>query len=589
MSDPSSNPPSEPPAPRTLRVWPAAVLAALMVAARFGPMAVEDGASRYWMIPVFGPLLGCVLLVVWWLAASRATWRERVFGLLGILASLGVVLTLEDRSMRGPGTSYFTLPTGMLAFAVAMIVLRSCSPLKRTGVGLLATFGVFAISMLLRTEGMSGDYVFKFVPRWAASAEDAWLATSASATPTVAAVAGGAMAAEAGAAEWPGFRGADRSGSVSGVRITTAWNTTPPRRVWKTPVGPGWSSFAVAGRRLYTQEQRGPKETVVCYDADTGKEAWSRGFDARFEEALGGPGPRATPTVGAGGLFVVGSTGLFVRLNPLNGDVVWQVDLATEAQRKLPMWGFSASPLVAGDAVIVYAGGPGQNGVIGFDPATGKRRWGVAAGIDSYSSPHPATVAGESVVLMLTNDGLLAIEPKSGSERLRYDWKFMNYRALQPQLGGNDTVVLPTGMNVGTRAIHLVRTNGAFNAEELWTSKNLKPDFSDSVIHDGHIYGADGGIFTCVDLKTGERRWKGGRYGKGQALLLRDAALILIAAESGEVVLLKADPKEWAELGRFKAIEGKTWNHPVVVGDRLYLRNSQEAACYQLDLATAAR
>ena len=117
--------------------------------------------------------------------------------------------------------------------------------------------------------------------------------------------------------------------------MATDWKATPLKLLWKKPVGEGWSSFAVAGEYAFTQEQRGPKETVVCYDAETGKEIWSRGFDARFEEALGGPGPRATPTVGAGGLFVVGATGIFARLNPSTGEVVWQIDLATEAQRQV--------------------------------------------------------------------------------------------------------------------------------------------------------------------------------------------------------------------------------------------------------------
>ena len=170
---------------------------------------------------------------------------------------------------------------------------------------------------------------------------------------------------------------------------------------------------------------------------------------------------------------------------------------------------------------------------------------------------------------------------------MNYEWKFGNYRALQPSVVGDDTILLPTGMNTGTWAIRIKTTNGQLAADQLWTSHNLKPDFSDLVIYQGYAYGNDGGIFTCIDLKTGERRWKGGRYGKGQVLLLEKSGLLLVAAEDGRVVLLRADPKEHAEVDSFKALEGKTWNHPVVVGDRLYVRNSQEAACYQLPLAEA--
>jgi outer membrane protein assembly factor BamB len=284
---------------------------------------------------------------------------------------------------------------------------------------------------------------------------------------------------------------------------------------------------------------------------------------------------------------------MFARLNPATGEIVWKQDLPGVAGRKMPMWGFCASPLVAGGVAIIYAGGPGGKGVLAFDAATGALRWSAAAGGDSYSSPQLNTIAGEELVLMLSNDGLTFLDLADGKVRLNYDWKFTPYRALQPRFIGDDTILLPTGMDTGTRAIRIAKTNGQLTAQELWTSRNLKPDFTDIVSYQGYAYGVDGGIFTCIDLKTGERKWKGGRYGKGQVLLLENSSLLLIAAEQGDVVLLRADSNEHAEVASFKALEGKTWNHPVVVGDRLYVRNSQEAAGYQLALAevktTAAR
>jgi outer membrane protein assembly factor BamB len=209
----------------------------------------------------------------------------------------------------------------------------------------------------------------------------------------------------------------------------------------------------------------------------------------------------------------------------------------------------------------------------------------VADGNDSYGSAQLSTIAGEEVVLMLTNDGLLMVDPGTGKVRLNYEWKFGNYRCLQPAVVGDDTILLPTGMSTGTRAIRISKSSGELTAQELWTSRNLKPDFTDIVTHQGYAYGTDGGIFTCIDLKTGDRKWKGGRYGKGQVLLLENSGLLLIAAEDGRGVVVRADPGAPAEVASFKAIEGKTWNHPVVVGDRLYLRNSQQAACFQLPLA----
>jgi outer membrane protein assembly factor BamB len=300
---------------------------------------------------------------------------------------------------------------------------------------------------------------------------------------------------------------------------------------------------------------------------------------------MGGPGPRATPTLANGALFVTGATGWFLRLNPATGAVVWQKDLKEVASRKPPTWGFASSPLVVGSIAIVCAGGKDGKGLLAFDVETGALRWSVATGEETYASPQLNVLAGEELALMLSNDGLVLVEPASGKVRLNYEWKFQGYRALQPRVVGDETVLIGTPMNVGTRAIRITKVDGGLKAEELWTSRNLKTDFSDMVTHQGYIYGNDAGILACVDLKTGDRKWKGGRYGKCQLLLLENAGFLLVAAEDGKVHLVRADPREFAEVASFKALEGKTWNHPVVVGDKLYVRNSQEAAGFQLPTA----
>lgn len=575
---------------RRLRVWPALVVVVLMVLARFGPAYTEGGLSTYWMIAVFGPLLCCVLMLIWWLVASRATWKERVFGVLGLIGGLAVTVALVHPTMRGPGTTYLTAPMGMLLFAVGATWLAKRRPAVRTGGALLMALVGFGYSLFLRNEGMTGEYTMETFWRWSRSAEATMLATrsaepGASTSENKGGTNGVSAVASSGAfatPEWPAFRGADRGGHTGGAGISTNWASHPPKQLWKIAVGPGWSSFAVAGKLLFTQEQRGPMETVVCYDAETGREVWSRQIEARFDDPMGGPGPRATPTIAEGGLFVMGATGIFMRLAPATGEIVWQQDLKSVAGRTVaPMWGFSASPLVTGGVAIVYAGGSGDKGLVAFDAGSGTLRWSAATGADSYSSAQLNKIADEELVLLLSNEGLMCVDPASGKERLNYEWKFNGYRALQPTVI-DDTILLSTPMNVGTRAIRIKKNDGQLAAEELWTSRHLKPDYTDLVAHQGYVYGIDGGIFTCLDLKTGERKWKGGRYGKGQTLLLTDPGLLLIAAEDGRVVLLRADPNEHTEVASFKGLEGKTWNHPVLVGNKLYVRNAQEAACYQL-------
>jgi outer membrane protein assembly factor BamB len=572
---------------RALRAWPALLLALLMLAGRFGPELSEDATAKYWMVSAFGPLLCSLLLLIWWLAASRATWRERWFGVLGIIAGAAIAVTLVHPTMRGPATTYLTIPMGFFVFAVAAALFKKAPPGRRTGAAVLLAFAGFAASALLRSEGMTGDYKFVWRARWSPSAEESMLASGPkSALPTSAQVPDRSSAGSALAhPDWPGFRGPDRDGRYIGPKISTNWAAKPPEQLWKIQVGPAWSSFAVASRMVFTQEQLGPKEAVVCFDADSGKELWKTEFEARLEDSMGGPGPRATPTLADGALYATGSTGVFLRLNPLTGEIVWKKDLTQVAGSKVPMWGFSASPLVAGPVVIVYGGGPGDKGLLAFDTRTGELRWSAPCPENSYGSAQLNQVLDQNAVVVLTRLGLTILDPTTGKAQLDYEWKIPQFRALQPHVLGGDTVLLPTGMNMGTRAIRIKKNNGQDIPEELWTSRQLKPDFVDLVTYNGYAYGNDGGLLTCIDLKTGERKWKGGRYGKGQILLLEKSGVLLVLSEQGQVVLVAADPTEHREIASVQALEGKTWNHPVLVSDRLYVRNSQEAAAYKLQLA----
>lgn len=582
ISEPQPSAPTSTKPPRPLRAWPALFFAILMIAARFGPSMTEEGAN-YWMISVFGPILCCLLLLIWWLAASRATWRERVFGFLGIVAAAAISIVLAHPTMRGAATSFFTLPVGFFIFAIAATLLKRSPPSVRSSGVVLLTFAGFAISTLLRSDGMTGDYKFSFHPRWKKTAEETMLA-AAKPTPskTEARLDQTALAKSLANPEWSEFRGPDRASRSLAPQISTNWTERPPKELWKIPVGPGWSSFTVAGRMLFTQEQRGPKEAVVCYDADSGKEIWRTEIDARLEDPMGGPGPRATPTLANSALYVSGSTGALLRLDPLTGAIVWKKELTQIAGSKTPMWGFSDSPLVVGQTVIAYGAGSGEKGLLAFDIASGDLRWSAPCPGDSYGSPQLNRILDEDSVVMLTKSGLILLDPANGKTRLNYDWPIPQYRALQPHVIDNDTILLPTALNMGTRAIRLKKNNNQYTAEELWTSRQLKPDFVDLVTFQGYAYGNDGGILTCIDLKTGDRKWKGGRYGKGQILLLENSALLLILSEQGQAVLVAADPTEHREIASFQALEGKTWNHPVLINDRLYVRNSQQAAAYKL-------
>ena len=572
---------------RPLRLWPAVVVLLLMLACRLVPRFVDDESMLILMASVIGPVVGGGLLLLWWLLASRAAIRERLIGLLGVVAAAGITVAVIDQSMLGPALMIITAPMGFAAFGLAAILFGRWLSFNRTIAIILFAACGFGVSALMKSEGMWGDYAIDWNWRWESTAEERLLAERSQREIDEDAADMTTSEVEIWLAnpEWPGFRGPDRDSVQHGEVFSADWSAAPPEQLWKITIGPGWSSFAVAGSLLFTQEQRGPNESVICYDAESGKEIWVQEIESRFYEQLGGVGPRATPTLADGALYVQGASGQLQRLDAKTGDVVWEQDLRKVANRNPPTWGFSASPLIVGSVVIVHAGGKGDKGTLAFERETGELQWSAPAGDHSYSSAQLETVVGKDVVLMMTNAGIRLLDPVDGAVRLNHEWKADGYRSVQPRVIDGDSILLSGGQGLGTRRIRVREENGGLTAEELWTKNTLKPDFNDYVIHDGHAYGFDQKIMACIDLESGDRKWKGGRYGKGQVLLLADSRLLLVAAEEGDVVLLKADPSGHREMAKFKALEGRTWNHPVVVGDRLYIRNAEEAACYRLPLA----
>ena len=576
---------------RPLRVWPAILLIVAMILIRFLPSLFGATGENVMMAQAMGPAVCGGLILIWWLCISRAMWFERIVGTIGIVIVVFLVDTFVSASMEGIGLLIIAIPMGMAAFGIGAVLFRNCLGFRRTIFAvLLATIG-FGFTTLLRADGMWSDAKLTLHWRWTPTNEDILVEEKRN-EPKSVSVISPELASGLVNPEWPAFRGGDRTSRHRGALVSSQLpRTFEP--VWKISVGPSWSSFAVAGNLLFTQEQRGDNEAVVCYDARSGKELWIYEVKTRFEETIGGPGPRATPTLAmvatADGsstpsLFSLGANGTLVRLDPMTGKSLWEQELQKVADREPPTWGFSSSPLVVGSNVIVHAGGTEKKGTLAFDVSTGDLVWSAVSGDHSYGSPQLSEILGEDLILMSSNNGLEILDPADGSMRLNYEWKSQGYRALQPQVFGGDTVVIASGIGTGSRRIKLTRSesSGNLDAEEVWTSMNLKPDFNDYVAFDGHLYGFDGSIFTCIDLETGKRTWKGGRYGKGQVLLLEESGMLLVASEKGEVVLLKTDPNSHNELARFQAIDGKTWNHPVVVGDRLFIRNGQEAACFQL-------
>lgn len=385
-------------------------------------------------------------------------------------------------------------------------------------------------------------------------------------------------------AVWPGFRGPQRDGVISRVQLATDWSTSPPQELWKRPIGPGWSSMAIWKDRLFTQEQRGDDEVVSAYDATSGQPIWQHRDPVRFWEAMAGAGPRGTPTFDDGRIFALGATGLLNALDAVDGSLLWSRNAAEDSGATTPDWGFSSSPLVVDGLVVIHTGGPDGKGVAAYDATTGEPRWYAPSGPLSYSSLHSARLGDIDQMLILTSDGIASHAPADGTILWQHEWPVPGggARIVQPVVGPNRSVLVGTGFGLGVRHLTVSPTADDWTIEERWTSNALKPYFNDFVLHEGHLYGFDGRIMAGVNLETGERVWKGGRYGHGQLLLLADQDLLLVLSDRGQVALVSATPGGFEELATMAAIEGKTWNHPVIADGVLYVRNAQEMAAFRL-------
>jgi outer membrane protein assembly factor BamB len=528
-----------------------------------------------------------LLVLVWWVFFSRAPRLERFGGVVLIIAVAAATRPILHPSIAGGMMGMMFALSVVPGLSLALVIWAAASRRLPAGPRWVTLVAAVAIACgcwaLLRTEGITGEGRSQLAWRWSKTSEQQLLARTASDPPAPPAAPPAAPAKEErpSDAEWPGFRGPQRDGIVTGVKIKTDWATSPPVELWRRPVGPGWSSFAVSGGLVYTQEQRGEFEVVACYNAATGQPVWTHRDAARFYESNAGAGPRGTPAVHDGRVYSFGATGIVNALDTRSGAVVWTRNAASDTGAKVPGWGFSSSPLVLEEVVIVAASGR----LAAYDLATGNPRWRSETGGASYSSPHLLAIGGVPQILFLSHAGVTSFAPADGKLLWKHDW--LGFGVLQPAVMANGSVLISsgdrnTGGGMGVRRLAVTQGAGGWTAEEVWTSNGLKPYFNDFVVHNGHAFGFDGSILACIDLQDGKRKWKGGRYGHGQLLLLRDQDLLLVLSEEGELALVAAVPEQFTEIARVTAMNDKTWNHPVLAGDLLLVRNGQEMVAFRV-------
>ena len=377
---------------------------------------------------------------------------------------------------------------------------------------------------------------------------------------------------------WTDFRGARRDGHYTAGPIRTDWDTLRP--LWRQPIGGGYASFVVADGRAFTIEQRGTTEVAAAYDVLTGRELWTNVWNGTFIESMGGPGPRATPTVHDGTLFVLGATGELRALDVSNGRVRWRANILEDADTGNLNWGMAASPLVVGDTLVTVPGGGDGRSIVAYDRATGRIAWSALNDQAAYSSPMRVTLAGVDQIVVFLATRVVGVSPDRGALLWEFPWSKHSNVAAQPLAIGDNRVFVSTGDGAGGALIEIARDGQHLTAREVWRTHRMKNDFSSSVVHDGFIYGLDQGILACIDAASGDLKWKGGRYGNGQVLVA--SGHLVITTDEGEVVLVRATAAGHQEVKRIPAVEGRTWNHPAIADGFLLVRNTAQMAAFDL-------
>ncbi|MFM1559871.1 MAG: PQQ-binding-like beta-propeller repeat protein [Roseibacillus sp.] len=382
--------------------------------------------------------------------------------------------------------------------------------------------------------------------------------------------------------DFPQFLGPNRNGILPGLNLEPDWLEHPPKELWRRKIGAGWSGFTVAEGRALTQEQRGKNELVSCYDLVTGEPLWVHENETRFEEAMGGDGPRANPTIHDGRVYALGATGILDCLELSSGDLVWTRNILAEHDAKNVMYGKACSPLIVGDLVIVTGGtSPGPT-VLAYHREKGELAWSAGDDSASYASPIVTTLAGQEQIVSLNHNTVTGHEVATGEILWTWKWAAKMPKSALAQPVGENRLFVSASYGMGTALLEVSRKGEGFTVAKVWKNLQMKTKFSNVCLKDGYAYGLDEGRIACVEVATGKRQWRGAKYGYGQNLLAGDH--LVIQSERGFVTLVEATPEKFREVARLEALRHKTWNTLALAGEYLLVRNDREAVCYRVKL-----
>ena len=374
---------------------------------------------------------------------------------------------------------------------------------------------------------------------------------------------------------------------------TVSWRGESLKPVWKVPTNTGFSSFAVSDGKVFTQVVRDvkgtPREGCVALDAAQGTELWfaDLGLGKGYSGGGQGDGPRSTPTVNDGMVYLVSPELVVLAVDAKTGKTVWRRDLIKQHAGRNIKWRSAASAVVDGELVFVGGGGAGQS-ALALNKKTGAVVWKALDETITHAMPVATTILGQRQIIFFMVSGLVSLEPKDGKVLWRFPFPFKTSTAASPVVSG-DIVYCSAGYGVGGGACRIVKQGPGFAARKLWMipgNKQVANHWSTPVCKDGYLYGMfcfkkfRKGPVKCVEAATGKICWSQPGFGQGNLILVGNTLLAL--SDTGVLVAIEATPKAYKEIARMNAVGGKCWSTPAFSNGRVYVRSTSEGVCLQV-------
>ena len=385
------------------------------------------------------------------------------------------------------------------------------------------------------------------------------------------------------AQDWPQWRGVNRDGKVTGFSAPQSWPKELTQK-WTVTVGAGDATPALVGDKLYVFARHGADEIAICLDAGSGKELWRDRYAAQAVTGAAAqhPGPRSSPAVAHGKVVTLGVGGVLSCLDAATGKVAWRKD---EFPRVVPRFFTAMSPIIVDGMVIAHLGGQGNGAIIAFDLATGDQKWKWAGEAPEYASPVLLTVEGTKQIVTLAEESVVGVGVADG--KLLWQIPFAPerraYNAATPIVFGQ--TVIYTGAGRGTKAVKIEKRADGFAAKELWSNTQVATQFNTPVLKDGLLFGvSDRGSFFCINAQTGQTAWTDTiGHSRGFGAILDVGSAILAVPGTSELIAFKPSDKEYAELARIKVADASIYAHPVITGNRIFVKDQETVAMWTIE------